>query len=77
MNLLQHTIESLEGEEPPRVDRSKNLDHRGEVHGEMVVDGKGDSEKEETLTVLSEVSLAGIRLGHGDCLRREHTDGDT
>jgi hypothetical protein len=46
INLFEHPIEPFKSEQPPGIDWTEKLDHRGEVHGKVVIDGELDTNQE-------------------------------
>jgi len=55
---LEHTIEPFECEEPPRIDRTKQLEHREVMDRHMMVNHEVDAEHQTCLRVFAEKFLS-------------------
>ena len=64
LHSLEHTIEPFECEEPPRIDRTKELNHLQVMHQHVVIDEKIDAECEAHLRVFTEKHLSCTSLRH-------------
>jgi hypothetical protein len=66
---FKHTVKAFKSEEPPAINRTKELDELAVMRRQMVVDGQMNSQALKSQAILTEKVLARISLHHGDRMR--------